>query len=98
MADVTHDHLTALAERIERSVRRDIDQLRTDVKDDVRGVHARVSELRDAVQRQNGRVATAEGHIAALQSDVRVQRHDFANLNAAFETFKALTIKVRQAA
>lgn len=90
MAEITHQDLLALRESLEETTRRECDRLREDLKEDVRGVHARIKELRDRMAVQNGRVGKSEEAIATLQSDVRVQRHDANNLANAFETFRRL--------
>jgi methyl-accepting chemotaxis protein len=72
--DLTHDHLEEMGRRFEESLRREIDYIRedvvhfrSDVKEDLRQVHARVSEVRDKVREQNGRVGKCEVAIAALR-------------------------------
>lgn len=67
MSEITHDHLERLATRIEASVRREVDQLRSEVAKDIRSVHARVSELRDKQEEQNGKVGKAQLDIAELR-------------------------------
>lgn len=97
MAEITIDHLNALADRIEASVRRDVDTLRAEVKDNVRSVHARVTELSDRVGLQNGRVLKSEERIADVDRQVTALRHDFSGYEAARDSFLALLKQVRGA-
>lgn len=95
--ELTIDHLNALADRIESSVRRDVDTLRAEVKDDVRQVHARVTELRDRVAIQNGRVLKTEEATAEVKRQVTAVRHDFNTHEGAHESFIALLRQTRGA-
>lgn len=80
MADgLTHDHLNALGDRLEQSVRREVDKLSESVKDNFRAVHARVGEVNETVKVQNGRIGKSEQAIGAVKEDVRVLKHDFSN-------------------
>lgn len=83
MSEITHQDLAKLGTRLEESMRREVDTLRDDVRDDVRAVHARVSELRDQhkdlvdeKRKQNGRVDKAETAIRELT--VQGERNAFA--------------------
>lgn len=72
MGELTHEHLTALGDRLEGSFRREVDHLRADVKEDFHQVHARL----DAA---DGRVGKTEQSLGGVKEDTRVLRHDFNN-------------------
>lgn len=90
MAEITHEDLMRAVDRIEASHRREVDNLRIDVKDDMKQVHARVSELRDQFKAQNGRVTTGEGKLAELDRQVTAVRHDVAGFHTALATLRLL--------
>lgn len=70
--EITFEHLEALSARIEQRMIREFDQLKSDVKDDFRQVHARVRDVKDQVTQQNGRIGKSEHAIADLKAAVRV--------------------------
>jgi hypothetical protein len=72
MGDITHDHLNAIAARLEASFQREADNLREDISGGLKGVHARVGELRDSVGELRGTVDELRGHVIA--QDARVTK------------------------
>jgi hypothetical protein len=70
MSELTHDHLNALADRLEASYRRECDQMRVDLKGDW-------ADLKDTVKVQNGRIGKSEMAIGELREDARILLHDF---------------------
>lgn len=72
MPDLTHDHLNAVADRLEASYRRECDHMRAEIKEDL-------GDLREVIQQQNGRIGKSEAAIAELRENTRVLTHDFTN-------------------
>jgi len=72
VSDLTHDHLDALATRLETSYRRECDQMRVEIRDDI-------ADLKSVVKVQNSRIGKSEMSIGELREDGRVLAHDFKN-------------------
>jgi ABC-type phosphate transport system auxiliary subunit len=79
MADITHEHLDTLANRIESTVQRDHDQLRSEMSLRSKTLHSRLDELKldmskisDAIRQQNGRIGKAETRISINAWSIRV--------------------------
>lgn len=82
MADsmaITYDDLSALADRIEATCRREVDLLRADIRDDLSAINARVGDLMDHLAQQRDRIDKSAMAIGDAKENVRVLKHDFNN-------------------
>src|SRR5688500_12615258 len=69
MSDITHDHLTALGDRITQKIEREVTLARDEHEKSIRGVYRRIDELKTSQRDDRERVDEIDRNVVALRTE-----------------------------